>query len=295
MQNKTKTALLIVFFLVFYSVFGYINYINYGKPNNTQDFNFHWNKIKGLTKESYPELHHFIFSFFAFNEYTYYLANIILIIVLIPFLLFKLTKNFWSILIYFFSTSLSHALIYGATYPQTLILVFFLIYLLNRYNFGLLILLLILSGITHKSGAALFIVILLYEFISVWLETLIKSIKLKQKICSVGFLWGTKITSFFQVFELLFFVLPIPIIYFGLKKINKNHLFIYLSFISLLAAVMIDFRAISIMQICFIILAAEQIKESKPIIQKGFILFSITQLILYFYFFVLGTIRLFVN
>lgn len=292
MQNKTKTVILIVFFLIFYSVFGYLNYLDYGKPNNTQDFEFHWNKIKGLTKEPYPELHHFIFGFFAFNEYTYYLANLLLIIILIPILLFKLTKNVWSIFIYFFSTSLCHALIYGATYPQALVLVFFLIYLLNRYNYGLLILLTILSGLTHKSGGALFLFILFYEFISVWLEPLIIKIKKKDFLAS-GYLFGSRLNSFTQIYELLFFVLPFPVIYFGLQKIKKNHLFIFLSAFSLLAAFMYDFRAISIMQICFIILAAEQIKESKPTIKKGFILFSITCLILYFYFFILGTIKLF--
>ena len=67
---------------------------------------------------------------------------------------------------------------YGSIFPQLLIPVFLLIYLLNRYNYLLLILLMVASSKVYKIGGTLFLFILIYEFVSVS----IKPNKLKQEI-----------------------------------------------------------------------------------------------------------------
>jgi len=291
-KEYIKVSILILVFFIFYSVFGYINYTNYGIINNSQDFDFHWKKIQGLTTESYPALHHTIFSVFAFNELTYYLANIFLITIIIPLFLFKLNKNFWVVFIYFFAVNLPHVLIYGATYPQALILVFFLIYLNNRYNFKLLILLMILAKFTHKSGSILFFGILIFEFFYVTFGDLIKKSFNINGFLPAGYLLGTRLNDLRQFCSLIFLALPLPIIYFAFKKLKENAFYIFLVFFSFIAAIINDFRAISIAQIILISCASYGIKNKSKKIKIGFILFALIQFIYYFLVYILGTTRL---
>jgi len=56
---------------------------------------------------------------------------------------------------------------YGTIFPQLLTPVFLLIYLLNRYNYKLLILLMVAASKTYKISSILFFFILIYEFVSV--------------------------------------------------------------------------------------------------------------------------------
>jgi len=264
-KEYIKVSILIIIFLLFYSFFGTFNLNEYGKINNSQDFSFHFNTIKTKNFSNYPPLYHFLFSVIPLNELQFYLINLILICVVIPLLIFSITKKAYSVAVYFCLTSLPHTLIYGATYPHTLILIFFLLYLKNKKLFFPL---LILATLTHKSGLMLFISIFLIELIILFYENF--KLKMDSVFLSTGFLIGTKITGIKEIILILTNLIPLPLIYFS-KTIKDNKLLLLISILSLITATLNDIRAISIMQTALIL----NFKMKKEIIKPMLILFSV--------------------
>jgi len=285
MGDRGKVASIILIFFLFYFFFGFFNFWNYGTVNNTQDFVFHWGQIKRygpgdsyweqFDRETpdldYPPVYHFLFSLFSFNKFSFYLANLFLIIVLIPILLFKVFRKWWAILIYFCGVSLPHQILYGATYPQALMLLYFLLYIVNRKNWELLLLLTILAYFTHSTGLLL--------FISIWGFELLGRFLNKNKVLLVGWMKPITLNSWREFIAIFFFQIPLPVFYFGLKKL-KSGFFAGMIVLSFIAAIK-DFRALSIAQLLFCILAGNALSDSSRKIKIGFALFLLFQRIFY--------------
>ena len=128
MHFDKKSACLILAFFAFYLAFGYFNISQFGQVSNTQDFLFHYGTSAGIEPENdywsvflqppnhnYSPLYHDLAQFVAFNEFAFYVANLILILVIVPVLILRLTKTWWSTILYFCGVSFSHMAIYGAT------------------------------------------------------------------------------------------------------------------------------------------------------------------------------------
>lgn len=245
-KEYIKVSVLILIFFLFYGFFGVSNYVNYGKINNSQDFFFHFNSIKERNTGNYPFFYHFVSVPFAFNEISFYLYNLILIIIIIPILLFYLTKNFFSVCAYFALTNLPHLMIFGATYPQALIIIFFLLYLIDK---NLFLPLLFFATFTHKSGLMFFLAIALIEFFVL----IYKNFKLKfNSVFLSGFLIGSRITGIKEILSAILTFVPLPLIYFS-KKAFSNPFYFLLILSSIFAAVYFDIRALWIMQISLIL------------------------------------------
>lgn len=270
-KEYIKVSVLILIFLMFYSFFGYFNLINFGKINNSQDFNFHFNTIKTKNFNDYPPLYHFVFSLIPLNEFQFYFINLILICIVIPLLLFKITKKSIVVAGYFCLTSLPHILIFGATFPHTLILIYFLIYLIEK---RLLLLLIVLAMFTHKSGLLFFLAIIVIEF----LITIYNYKKIQyNNFFPVFYLVGERLDTIKNYIIVLLNSVPIPLIYFS-RKILFKPFFLFISLIALFTAITNDIRAITIIQIC-LLLNFEATKKQEKLLIKLFFVYTIYYLI----------------
>ncbi|MDO8648143.1 MAG: hypothetical protein Q7R70_07100, partial [Candidatus Diapherotrites archaeon] len=228
-------------------------------------------------------------------------ANLILISILIPLLIYFLAEKWWAVLAYFSLTSLPHILIYGATYPQAMILFFFLIYLMNRRNFILLTVLSFAAAGTHKSGAYLFAAIFILE-LAIAFGILIKDqIKkgieenLKKKgYLATGLLTPIRINNSTNAWLFFLTSLPIPLVWFGLKKIVKEYFFLGMVILSMIASWAIDWRASSIAQILFIIAGGHAISETNKKTKIAFIVLACILTIYYFLDLGLATVKMIV-
>jgi len=270
-KEYIKVSILILIFFLFYSFFGFYNLTEFGKINNSQDFNFHFNTIQNKDFSNYPPLYHFVLSLIPLTAFQFYLINLILICVIIPLLLFKITKKSLNVIGYFCLTSLPHILIFGATFPHALVLVFFLIYLIEKRLFPLLI---ILATLTHKSGLMLFIGITGIEvLLSLWDYKKIKF----DSFFSVFYLLGERLDTFKNAITVLLNAVPLPLIYFS-KKIIDNPLLLFLSITALITAITTDIRAISIIQIS-LLLSFQTTKKQEKLLIKLFAVYTIYYLI----------------
>ena len=282
---------IIVLFCLMYCAFGTFNYLNYGVVANNQDWVFHFGQARGEPIESsywsvmpqppntsYQPLYHWLFSFFSFNELAFYFANVLLVCGLIPFLLVKKWPSIWVVLIYFCGISLPHQFLYASTFPNALILVFFLVYLLKR-NWLSWIVLTILAFFTHGFGLYLFLVIGFLE-VGKWLTS---------GYWSVGWLQQAQM-SWHNFGILLLSALPLPVIYFGFKQVNKKGEIFFggLVLISFIAS-FFEFRALCIAQVLLCGLAGLQLEKESKKIQAGFALFLFAELCFYVLEFVFGT------
>lgn len=282
-----KVLFLIFVFFVFYFFLGYSNYGFYGKTNSSQDFKFHYETAKNISikngfETGYPPFYHLLFSFFAFNEFIFYFINLILISIIIPLMVFYISKKAYAVLIYFCGTSLMHNLIFGSTFPEALILVFVLIYFANRKNLLLWIILTFLAFLTHKSGGYLFLLIGFAELISLMIVVITNRFNEKINNClPAGYLIGTRLDSLQSLSVVLLSILPIPILYFGIKKIISNAFYTIIFIGSLIIAIQLDIRALSIIQLIFCFTVAEEIETKNKRIQIGLMLFLAAQTTFY--------------
>lgn len=270
-------------FLIFYSCFGFFLYSNFGTPNNTNDFFFHYWKAKGVysddiswnysyrTFEDYPPLFHLLVSPFAENPFSFYVSSIILICVFIPALLFFISKSFWVLPFYFMGISLPHYLIFGATFPFAFTLFLLLSYFLLREKFELhaLAFFAVLALFSHHYGFELFLLMLVLEFFVFFAE------KIKEKVLPVFYvLLPAKINSpqFFAYF-FLFQISPVTS-FFAFKGFN---LFYFSVAIASFLFSGIDFRVSAVLQLCFILCAVKSFTEiswKKKLLALGLMSFS---------------------
>lgn len=283
MNSKVKAAAIILFFFSVYILFGFYNYSTFGIVNNAQDFAFHWNRINGIdSTPDYPKGYHALFSIFKENQFAFYAANIILIIVLIPILLFIIAKNAWAVLIYFCGIPLAHQLIYSGTYPQAAIILLFLLYLaFFRKNFYALIGFLIVASFIHKMGSMLFFLVFAAEALSVFKPAMVDS------LLATGLLLPSKFSQLSDFIELFLFQLPVPIIYFAIRKM-KDFTLAIVAIVSIVGTA-VDFRVISIAQVIFAMYCSKGIIEKNNKVKFGFILFLGIMLIYYLLDYAWGT------
>lgn len=294
-QANKKAVAIIAIFLLFYLCFGAWNYANYGKVNNTQDFDFHFKRVQGIDENpKYLWGYHVAFALFGGNQFLFYAVNVFLICVLIPGLLFCLKKNWWVVAIYFCGIPLAHQLLYGATYPQALILAFLLIYFVWREKHGrdpaALMVVTVPAVLTHNLGLALFAGVWGLETVTMILEYrgLRKCFKESiSKYGAVGWIGPSKMIGLKGAIELFFLQLPIPVLIYGFKGL-KSLFYVALAVVSI-AGTPFDFRTVSIAQLILVFGASEAIKERPKWIKSGFVVFLIAQVLFYLLDYGLGT------
>lgn len=270
MQQKIKLLFICFVFFFSFAFFGINTFNELGKVNNTQDFLFHFQELKTPGKDYLP-LYHFSFSFFPLNELQFYLINLFLVCFILPFLLYKITKTWLSGLL-LFALDLPFIIIHGATYPHLFVLIFFLIYLLNR-NIIAFLSMAFLSALTHNEGLILFAAVFLAETINYLIHFEFK----QNGYFPVGFIAGTKIMTLRNLIAVFFNALPFPFLYFSFNSLKKNLFYCILISFSLLGAFTNDIRALSIAQILILISAAEIIKEKPQKIKNAVIVFAFIQ------------------
>lgn len=272
-KEYIKVLFLCLIFFCFYGFFALNNFNSFEKVNNSQDFFFHFNKANGTIQDiDYPPLFHLISGIFSFNELAFYFFGLILIVFVIPFLLFYLTKKFYVVLVYFVLTNLPHIMLSGSTFPQALIIIFFLLYLIEKRLF---IPLTVLAFFTHNSGLFLFIGIILIELIVLFYENF--KLKFDSVFSSVGYLVGSKITGIKSLTMSALISIPLPLIYFSRKAFSKPFYFL-LALLGFGVALYSDVRGLWITQISLIL------NFEPPKTKKGFLLL----IFLYCFFFLIN-------
>lgn len=287
MQAKFKALILISAFFLLYLVFGAFNYLNYGIINNGQDWAFHFDRINGIDDgRNYPSLYHYIFSYFK-DPFLFYVANLILILVLTPVILFLITEKFETLAVYFMAVPLVHMEIFGATFPQAFVILLLLLYILNRLNITLFFVLLFLATYSHSKGSILFFGILLIELAIIFFKNF--------KPHYFVFLNPDKL-SLESLGHYLMVLLPVPLLYFAFKEFQTKAHEIYAFFGALLVLSVIgsfiDIRAVCIAQLMLCFLVGEQFFKMKGNLRKGFWLLIIVLLIWNLYDYGLGTWKL---
>ena len=303
-----------MFFLTFYLVFGLTNSVHLGTPNATNDFVAHYYKTiadfsNPVVQEyysteflkNYPQGFHLLAKPFASNEFGFYAFAIILICLIAPALIYKLAGNFGVII--YFALSLPHLIIYNATFPSFLIMIYVLIYLLNRKNISIYLFLFLLSIITHKHGAIVLFLVGLAEltqlyFIKYNLKEKLNNIKynLKEKLNNIkynlgtGFLVGTKFNTPTQIFNMFANHLNIYYLWIARKKIDL--FYAILLFASIYGAIFYDFRTIMLAQIIVCVLVGQTLQNQKA--TKFFWVVTILLLLFNFLSFLVETQR-FIN
>lgn len=295
-----KAGQIIVFFLTFYLVFGLTNAVVFGTPNNTNDFVAHYYKtisdfynpvvqeyysIEFL--EEYPQVFHLLAKPFALNEFGFYAFAIILVCLIVPSIVYKLSGDLGVIV--YFALSLPHMIIYNATFPSFLIMGYVLVYLLNRKNFSLFLVLMWLSIFTHKHGLIVFLLIGFAElvqwgFLKFSFKNKFGDLKFN---LGTGFLVGTKFNTSTQIVNMFLNHLNIYYLWVVRKKINL--FFGILLFVSFYGAIFYDFRTIMLAQIIVCVLIGQTFKEQKP--TKFFWFVTITFFVFNFFGFLLETQR----
>lgn len=271
---KFEAGQIIVFFLTIYLLLGLTNSVLFDTPNNTNDFIAHYYKTIGDYEnqvvseyyttdflENYPQVFHVLARPFAINQFGFYAFAVILICLVAPALLFKLSGNF--AVITYFALSLPHLVLYNATFPSFLIMVYFLIYLLHRKNVSIYLILFLLSIVTHKHGAIVFFLIGLAEltnlyFISNNMGGKLEHIKYN---LGAGFLVGTKFETPTKLFNLFSNHLNIYFVWLARKKFDVFYLI--LLFASIWGAIFYDFRTIMLAQLIVCVLIGKVLKEQK--------------------------------
>jgi len=276
-MNENKKALgLILVFLAFYSLFGAFNYLNFGVINNGQDFLAHFSQ-----SQDYLPLYNFVFQFFVFDQLVFYLANLFVILFLIPWLLLKISSSFYSVAIYLMGVSLPHQLLYGATYPSAMVLVFLLVYLLYKRNLLLLVALGLLAGLTHSKGIYLFGLVFFAEMAAMAFSY--------RKSLATGLLLPKTLIGLKDLAQVFFSFTPLPVVYFALK--NRVEPFYLIMILFSFAATVHEIRAIVAAQLLLCILAGRNIEGASKKVRIGFVFFLLAQLFFYLLDFAGGTLK----
>jgi hypothetical protein len=283
--NSAACALLIIFFFFFYSVFGFWLLESTGKISNSGDFLFHYAKISGETVHDYRPLYSIIFSIFNSSPFVFYLANLLLITILIPIVLFLIARSAWAILIYFCGISFVHMTLFNATYPAALMMLLFTSYLYLREHFRLnkfylIFGLMFIGYFIHSYGAPLFFAILITELLFEFFQFYEIDWNPKKPISSAPVVLAADIMKldFNHILNLFFNLLPIQIIYFGIKKLNVFEAFLCIaSFIT----TFLDIRAVIVAEILLCIAASREIKGRNRNLKIAFCLFLAMQLLFY--------------
>lgn len=259
-----KAGQLIVFFLTLYLLLGLTNYTLKGTPNRTNDFLAHYYKANGDLDnpqaleyyseeflEGYPQTFHIFASFFAVNQFWFYFFAVILVCLIAPALLYKCAGDFAVIL--YFAVSLPHMILYNATFPSFTIMLFVLIYLLQRKNWALLLLLTVLALFTHKHGFFVFALIVLAEVVDSFLV---------DKKFFAGLLVGGKSITTTGFISLFLNHVNLYFIWIARKKFTIFYTLVFVA--GIFASVFYETRSIILSQIILCVLIGKTFQTEKP-------------------------------
>lgn len=143
--NKVFLVCLIFILIVFSTNKILFGGINYEKSNG--DFKGHFERISGLTENDYFPFISWVLKPFTISDEAFYFAGLLISFLIIPFLLFKLSEHFISV-VFYFASAVPWTLSYGY-YPMGFSIIFMLLVLLckdNRLNF----LLVLISFFVHS-------------------------------------------------------------------------------------------------------------------------------------------------
>lgn len=284
---KLKAGQIIILFLTLYLVLGLTNYTLKGTPNGTNDFLAHYYKTTGDIEnekaleyyspdflEKYPQVFHILAKPFAVNEFGFYAFAVILVCLIAPALLYKIAGDF-AVFIYF-AISLPHMILYNATFPSFLIMIYVLIYLLNRKNWKLLIVLAMLAVVTHKHGFFIFALICFAEMAQIYFT---------DKKFLAGLLVGVKASTPAQV--LMIFINHVNIYFVWIARKKFTIFYSILFGASVIASIFYETRTIILAQIILCVLVGETFQTTKP--SKLFWVIWILILLFNFFDFFIGT------
>jgi len=198
--------------ILFYFCISFFLYLNYGFPNGGQDFLFHYAVSSGDLKpalifysveqlSAYPPFYHWLFSPFAFNPFVYWFAGFSILFGAIPFLIYKITKLDYSILVYFGGVSFAHWNIYTAVFPSAFVFMLLLVYFYYRKEYPWLWpFLAFFASISHKSGFMLFLLVGVAEIVNFYA---------KNKIFPFAFMLQDQL-SFNSLYSAFIVQFPLP-------------------------------------------------------------------------------------
>lgn len=296
-RNTAISVKICLLFFVIYIVLGSILYFSFGTPNNTNDFKDHFDRLNG-SKKNYLPLYQIMFSPFGKNVLVFWGINLFVATFIIPFLLFRLTKTFWAIILYFCGISFFHQIIYSATFPMLLIMVYLLVYFNFRKNIPILLFLTILANYTHSAGLQLFLIIIFAELtiyygkrISYLFTMFFLTGKIIPAKAEIGYLTQQSIKSDNGIINIFTIMLPLPIFLIALKK---SGVFFGILIIASFFAAINDLRGLVVAELCCIILASQEIQYYSINFKKWIIIALIFNAIFYLFSFWLETYKLIV-
>jgi len=282
-EDSFKVILICLAFFFFYFAIGVFNFSNFGVVNNSVDFFIHWGKVNDLSFHlEYPSFYHFVFQVFNSSQLLFYGINLLVICVLIPVLLFVLTKTYWSSVLYFCGVSIPHLFIYASTFPQALVFVLILIYLINRKNWLVFGVTGLLACCLHRHGVYLFGLILVAEGVEFVFN------RLKNRFAPYVALGVQKFDSLFVTLFYLVTQISLVVFLFG-RNIVFNIFYLVFCFVPI-CFLNYDARIISVTSLGLIIVASPMIAKSKHKWLIGLILFF--YLLFFLLEFVVGTTKM---
>lgn len=255
MPDKRKALLICGLATVFYLVFSSYLFINFGTPNNTNDFEAHWGGIHGSPPSNYRTGYYALFNYFDENKEVFFAMNVVLICFMLPMLLFLITKTWWATIIYFAATGLPHQWLFNATFPQAVVFTLIAVYLLNRKNWWIFLLCALFASTIHRQGLMIFLAILAAEAFLFFVQNL----KLKKFVPAVAVLQGAAL-SFPTLLSVFLLSLTLPLLWLG-RKIVKDYFLLFLAIVGVVMSV-VDLRSISLTQFSLILVAAQGLKDS---------------------------------
>lgn len=248
-----------------YLLIGVLNYSIVGTPNNTNDFIFHYNKtFNGYTPEvakyyteksfnEYPNLYHLITGKLLPNHLLiFWVFNLGLIVLLIPFLIYLIAKT-WGVIIYFAGVSFPYMAIYSAIYPNIVVIILMLVYFKIRKIWAL-IPIGVLMIFMHNKGIYLLLIIIIAEIIYFLY-------KKSTKKFNVAFLNLMRVDSMPVLIKLLLTDLNFWLV---LKSFKTMNFFYFTIFLASLSFIFVDFRAVCIAQIVLCVVLGQQFNTQTP-------------------------------
>jgi hypothetical protein len=260
--------------------------------NLSKDFLFHYGKTSSVpfideghplsSYYGYPYLSHLIATPFSFRLESFYIFNLLVMGLVLPFLLFKLTNHPITVFFYFTTTSLFYELEFSGLLPETFSFVLLLTLFLTKNNYlraGILF----LALITHMHGVWLILIAWGLILASENKNYFLACVPLFQS--KAGIFYATFIDRGASLSKLLFFSVkgfPFPFIVFSVKQLVKEKKYVYLSLagIGFVASLFVNDRTLHLTELFLLVgltfyYAQSSWKMKASIIAMSFLVFTL--------------------
>lgn len=298
MKDWNKALLICVGFLMFFALIPQ-QFLAEGF-----DYDFHLDKARGnditslgRNTQEYAPLYSWLSSFFIYKEIVFKFFGLLMLGLIIPMLVFKLSKDWFSVLLYFTTTSFFYFFEQGI-YAQPLAMVLMLIVIIYKNNF-IRILVLFLSLFAHSLGFQLVLLALFFMLLheTGWIELAFKKFKNVLLGCSGWFpiqdgvetrpngfldahLFSEQSNNFSMslrvsfLLKLIIEVFPLPYLYFATKQVlkNKDYGLFGIALASLLIGSFMDYRVFFVIPLVLLPALADFYRTLTGLHQKGFLI-----------------------